>query len=82
VAVGPSWGGGIEVEMAYRSVVPVIIICEREKLERKKISRLLRGNPAVIDIISYNSEKEAIEKLRQRLFHSSTLIRKLALARS
>lgn len=67
VAVAPSWGGGIEVEMANQSEVPVIVLCEKEKLENRKISRLLRGNPAVIDIISYSSESEALEKLQERL---------------
>mgnify|MGYP001600443790 CR=1 FL=1 len=47
VAIAPSWGGGIEVEMAHRSGVPIIIICERGKIMLKKISRLLLGNPSV-----------------------------------
>jgi len=81
VAIVPSWGGGIEVEMACRSGVPVIIICEREKLEQKKISRLLRGNPAVVDIISYNSEKEAIEKLIHKLSFAEFLNQKLVLTK-
>ncbi|MBI1866182.1 MAG: hypothetical protein HY005_00355 [Candidatus Staskawiczbacteria bacterium] len=41
--IAPSWGGGIEVEMARQSGVPVVIICEKGR----KISRLLKGNPAV-----------------------------------
>jgi len=65
VAIAPSWGGGIEVEMAYRSHVPIIIICEREKLEQRKISRLLRGNPGVINIIQYDSKEDAIDKFRK-----------------
>ncbi|MFH1656285.1 MAG: hypothetical protein ABH956_00740 [Candidatus Nealsonbacteria bacterium] len=44
---GPSWGGGIEVEMANRSRVPVIVICSRDQ----NVSRLLLGNPAVQYII-------------------------------
>lgn len=67
VAIAPSWGGGIEVEMANRSGVPVIVLCEKEKLEQRKISRLLRGNPAVISIITYGSENETIQKLREQL---------------
>lgn len=63
VAVTASWGGGIEVEMAYKSNVPVIILCELKKLEKKKISRLLRGNPAVKTTISYNAEQEALAQL-------------------
>ena len=56
VALAPSWGGGIEVEMANQSGVPVLILCPKNK----NISRLLRGNPAVERIISYDSEDEAI----------------------
>lgn len=33
-AIAPSWGGGIEVEMANRSGVPVLILCERDKLKK------------------------------------------------
>lgn len=66
-AIAPSWGGGIEVEMANRSGIPVVILCEQNKLEQRKISRLLRGNPAVSSIIVYASEDEAIEKLRGEL---------------
>lgn len=63
VALAPSWGGGIEVEMAHRSGVPVILLCEREKLENRKISRLLRGNPGVVHVISYDGERGALMKL-------------------
>lgn len=67
VPVAPSWGSGIEVEMAYRSNVPVVILCDKEKLAQKKVSRLLRGNPAVKSIISYSSEKEALDLLASEL---------------
>ena len=67
VAVAPSWGGGIEVEMANQSGVPVILVCEREKLRQKKISRLLRGNPAVAAVIEYDTAVEALANLRREL---------------
>ena len=67
VAISPSWGGGIEVEMANRSNIPVIVLCERKKLEKRKISRLLRGNPAVKEIISYDNRAEAIRNIRTEL---------------
>ena len=67
VAIAPSWGGGIEVEMANQNHIPVIILCEQEKLEQRKISRLLRGNPAVAQIISYTNENDALSKLEQAL---------------
>ena len=59
IAVAPSWGGGIEVEMAHRSRVPVIVLHPKGK----KVSRLLRGNPAVEEVIEYESEEDALEKL-------------------
>ncbi len=64
VPIAPSWGGGIEVEMANRTDVPVILICEKEMLEKRKISRLLRGNPAVQALISYSNQEEALSELR------------------
>jgi len=67
VAIAPSWGGGIEVEIANRNNIPVIILCEKEKLENRKISRLLRGNPAVKVIIPYDTEEDALKKLRAEL---------------
>lgn len=76
VAIAPSWGGGIEVEMAHRSHVPVIILCERKKFEQRKISRLLRGNPAVREIIAYDSTEDALKQLRTKLqdYHFSGAI--------
>lgn len=67
VPVAPSWGSGIEVEMANTKGIPVIVLCEEKRLEQRKISRLLRGNPAVSSIIIYTSEDEAIEKLQEEL---------------
>jgi hypothetical protein len=60
VALAPSWGGGIEVEMANSCGIPVIVLHG----ENKKVSRLLRGNPAVKDIICYFSDQEALDELR------------------
>jgi hypothetical protein len=57
VYAAPSWGSGIEIEMAYRSGVPVIILCP----EGKKVSRLLLGNPAVRQVFYYHSETQALE---------------------
>ena len=57
-AIEPSWGSGIEVEMAFRSNVPVIIL-----KPPKNISRLLRGNPAVFKIIEFETFMDALEKV-------------------
>ena len=45
----PSFGVGIEVELAREHDVPVIIVAERER----PISRLLLGNPAVADVVKF-----------------------------
>jgi hypothetical protein len=56
----PSTGMGIEVEMAYRSDVRIIILSR----EGKRISRLFDGNPGVIDVLRYASYDDAVTKLR------------------
>jgi hypothetical protein len=45
----PSFGVGIEVELAREHAVPVIIVAERDR----SISRLLLGNPAVVDVVKF-----------------------------
>src|SRR4029450_8910425 len=40
----PSFGVGIEVELAREHAVPVVLVVERERT----VSRLLLGNPAVV----------------------------------
>ncbi len=67
VAIEPTWGGGMEVEMANQHNIPVILLCEKQKLEERRISRLLRGSPAVKEIISYSTEEEALRKLELSL---------------
>lgn len=66
-AIAPSWGGGIEVEMANQNNVPVVLLCERKKMQARQISRLLRGNPAVRVIIEYDTEDEAILELKKAI---------------
>jgi hypothetical protein len=60
VAVIPTWGGGIEVEMANRYGVPVIILKPKEK----RISRLLLGNAAIKAVHEFRDYQEAPEVLR------------------
>lgn len=67
VALAPSWGGGIEVEMANRSGVPALLLCEKAKLDARKISRLLRGNPAMRTVIVYRDDAELMSILRDEL---------------
>jgi hypothetical protein len=67
VAVAPSWGGGIEVEIANQNNISAIILCRHEDLESRTISRLLLGNPAVVAVIDYKTPEEALEKLEQAL---------------
>lgn len=64
VAVAPSWGGGMEVQMANTNRVPIVLLCEREKLKSQRISRLLLGSPALMEVIEYDTQDEAIDKLK------------------
>jgi hypothetical protein len=45
----PSFGVGIEVELAREHSVPVVIVAERDR----PISRLLLGNPAVVEVVKF-----------------------------
>lgn len=67
VADNPSLGVGIEVEMAYHANKPVVLICNRDKLRGRRISRLIRGNPAVVCEIEYSEPEEALDQLREYL---------------
>jgi len=55
----PSFGVGIEVELAREHGVPVIVVAERERA----VSRLLLGNPAVTEIVRFAD----LEGLRRSL---------------
>jgi hypothetical protein len=45
----PSFGVGIEVELAREHAVPVVLVVERERT----VSRLLLGNPAVVEVVRF-----------------------------
>lgn len=60
VAIEPSWGGGIEVEMANRSNVPVLVL----RPKGKRISRLLLGNPSVVAVYEYENVEDVLSWLR------------------
>src|SRR6266540_5053721 len=45
----PSFGVGIEVELAREHGVPVVLVVERERT----VSRLLLGNPAVVEVVRF-----------------------------
>jgi nucleoside 2-deoxyribosyltransferase len=59
----PSTGTGIEIEHAYHTNKPVIILYEKGK----NISRMLRGCPAIKKEIVYTSEDDALEQLKNHL---------------
>jgi hypothetical protein len=63
----PSFGVGIEVEMAREHGIPVILVVERDRT----VSRLLLGNPAVVEVVRFadldglrRSLVAAIERVR------------------
>ena len=45
----PSFGVGIEVELAREHAVAVVLVVERERT----VSRLLLGNPAVVEVVRF-----------------------------
>src|SRR2546427_11758481 len=61
----PSFGVGIEVELAREHGVPVVVVAERDR----PVSRLLLGNPAVVEIVRFAD----LEGLRKQL--QSALVR-------
>lgn len=64
VADNASSGVGIEVEMANHSSKPVVLICDTKRLVLRRISRLIRGNPAVVHEIRYSGQDDALAQLR------------------
>ena len=58
-AGAPSFGVGIEVELAREHGIPVILVAEREQT----VSRILLGSPAVVDVVRFTE----LSGLRQAL---------------
>jgi len=67
VAKAPFSGHDIEVEMARQSGIPAIIVGEREELRAQEIFRLRHSNPAVVDVIPYDSLDDLRQKLRAKI---------------
>ncbi|RKX42030.1 MAG: hypothetical protein DRP27_09975 [Thermotogae bacterium] len=63
----PALGVGAEIEMARTANVPVILLCETSKQE--KLSRLILGNPAIVDIVLFENPDEFEEPLKKPLFY-------------
>jgi len=59
----PTTGTGLEVEHAHQTNKPVVLLYESDK----RISRMLRGCPAVKKEISFSSEDDALEQLKTYL---------------
>jgi hypothetical protein len=55
----PSFGVGIEVEIAREHGIPVIVVAERDRT----VSRILLGSPAVVDVVRFTD----LAALRQAL---------------
>src|SRR3989344_1064249 len=55
----PSTGTGQELEIAADNDVPIILVYEKGK----KISRMVLGNPSIINKIIFSNRKEALEKI-------------------
>ncbi len=59
----PTTGTGIEIEHAYHTGKPVIILYE----QGKNVSRMLRGCPAVKKEIVFSSQEDALAQLNSYL---------------
>jgi len=62
-----STGVGAEIEMARQAEVPIILLCEEARQDG--VSRLILGNPRVVDIIPFTTLEEMETKLRPMLTH-------------
>lgn len=58
-----SLGVGIEIEMANHACKPVVLLYEQERLDARRISRLVRGNGAVVNEIVFTDFDDAIAQL-------------------
>lgn len=63
----PALGVGIEVEMAHHANKPVVILAEQTKLVARTVTRLVRGNPAVMAEIGFRDFEDAKYQLHQFL---------------
>jgi len=61
----PAFGVGMEIEMARTANKPVVLLCEKETQE--SLSRIVLGNPAVVDIVLFNKPEEFRDPLKQVL---------------
>ncbi len=63
----PSLGVGIEIEMANHASKPVVIMAEQTKLASRRVTRMVRGNPAVVAEIAFRDYEDAKFQLHQFL---------------
>ncbi len=63
----PSIGVGIEVELAHHADKPVVLLYEKTKLDERRITRLVRGNPAIAREIAFTDFADALNGLREFL---------------
>lgn len=61
----PSTGVGAEIEMARQAEVPVVLLCEEDRQDG--VSRLVLGNPRIVDIVPFTTLDEMEAKLRPTL---------------
>ncbi len=71
----PSIGVGLEIELAHHANKPVVLLFEKEKLEKRRITRLVRGNPAVVCEIGFKDFHDAFSQLSTFLAGFQQMIR-------
>ncbi|OGL73091.1 hypothetical protein A3E39_04315 [Candidatus Uhrbacteria bacterium RIFCSPHIGHO2_12_FULL_60_25] len=63
----PSIGVGIEIEMAWHANKPVVLIAEQDRINERRVSRLVRGSPSVWHEIGFADHEDAIRQLKEYL---------------
>ena len=61
----PAFGVGIEIEMAFHANKPVVLLFEKERMEQRRVSRLVRGSPSVWHEIPFTDHEDAIRQLKE-----------------
>ncbi len=63
----PSLGTGIEIEIAHQDKKPIILVYEKERLQKRLVSRFVLGNPSVKAHVAFTDYEDAKAQLRKLL---------------
>jgi len=63
VALGPSWGGGGECQIAADAYIPIVVLIEKGK----RVSDYILDMPVIRAVIEYQIEEEGMALLAEQL---------------